>query len=134
MLTRDTAKEHLKNTKQYATLEKLSDSDESLQTSNMNVDTIPKTNEQGNSSLFTKKVHRKTEERFGFCQSTYSSPDRGSIQDSDEVHYVDRQESEEDLNDIFRAKSRDNHIKNTQDIREETNIIKTKKRDIEQEM
>ena len=126
VLTRDTAKEHLKNTKKYATLEKLSDSDESLQTSNMNVDTIPKTNEQGNSSLFTKKVHRKTEERFGFCQSTYSSPDRGSIQDSDEVHCVDRQESEEDLNDIFRTKSRENHIKNTQDIREETLAIENK--------
>ena len=126
VLTIDNAKEHRQNIKKHATLEKLSDSDESLQTSNMNVDTIPKTNEQENSSLFTKKVHRKTEERFGFYQSTYSSPDLGNIQDSDEVHYVDRQESEEDLNDIFRAKSRDSHIKNTQDIREETLAIKNK--------
>ena len=126
VLTIDTAKEHRQNVKKHATLEKLSDSDESLQTSNMNVDTIPKINEQGKSSLFTKKVHRKNEERFGFCQSTYSSPDRGSIQDTDEVHFVDRQESEEDLNDIFKAKSRNNHIKNTQDIREETLAIKNK--------
>ena len=112
--------------KKHATLEKLSDSDEWLPTSNIKVDTDPKNNEQGNISLFTKKVRRTTEERFGTCQSTLSSPDQGSIQDSDEAHYVDRQESEEDLNDIFEAKSRDNHIKNEQDITEETLAIKNK--------